>query len=153
MKLLGILWSVGLRRLIHVPPLHRHVHRRHHPHPGFYGFLFWISSELRLYAEWRWWVIWIIPSKIWNLIWVHDNSVADYKSSRVGVGCHMSDCVCLMSPLFIFHDGITFERFKLEGWTFVWGLIMEIFKSEPMETSTTPTTPTTLTPSETVAMG
>ena len=34
----------------------------------------------------------------------------------------------------IFHDGITFERFKLEGWNFMWGLIMEIFsKNEPME--------------------
>ena len=41
---------------------------------------------------------------------VHDriyNSFADYKSSRVGVGWRMS-------PLF-FHDGITFERFELEG--------------------------------------
>ena len=34
----------------------------------------------------------------------------------------------------LFHDGITFERFELEGWNFMWGLIMEIFsKNEPME--------------------
>ena len=37
------------------------------------------------------------------------NSVADYRSSRVVV-------VCRMSPLFfLLHDGITFERFKLQG--------------------------------------
>ena len=37
------------------------------------------------------------------------NSVADYNSSIVGVGC-MSDV-----PFFLFNDGITFERFVLEG--------------------------------------
>ena len=84
-------------------------------------------------------------------LFVHDkiyNSVADYKSSRVGVGCQMSD-----DPFFfLLHDGITFERFELQGWNFVWGLDMEISsKNEPMETIST--TPTTLPPSETVAMG
>ena len=50
----------------------------------------------------------------------------------------VSDDVCYMpyakGPFFFFHDGITFEHFKLEGWNFVWGLIREIFsKNEPME--------------------
>ena len=35
------------------------------------------------------------------------NSVADLNSSRVGVGWRMSP--------FHFHDGITFQRFELEG--------------------------------------
>ena len=39
------------------------------------------------------------------------NSVADYNSSSVGVGCRM-----LYVPCFLFFlEGITFERFKLEG--------------------------------------
>ena len=46
---------------------------------------------------------------------VHDriyNSVADYNSLRVGVGC-MYDC---MSDVpFHFHNGITSQRFELEG--------------------------------------
>ena len=69
----------------------------------------------------------------------------NYNSSRVGVGC-------CMSPLFFtFYDRITFERLELEGWNFVWGLIMEISsKKEPMEKFHTPTN---LPPSETVAMG
>ena len=57
---------------------------------------------------------------------VHDriyNSVANYKSSRVDVGC---------PPFFIFHDGITFERFELESWNFVWGFIMEIFSKNEL---------------------
>ena len=29
--------------------------------------------------------------------------------------CRMSDVVCWMSPLFFFHDGITFERFELQS--------------------------------------
>ena len=62
------------------------------------------------------------------LIFVHDriyNSVADYRSSRVGVGCRMSDAGRRMSdgvcrtayvPSFsFFHDGITFERFESQG--------------------------------------
>ena len=33
-----------------------------------------------------------------------------------------------------FYNGITFERFELEGWNFMWGPIMEIFSiSKPME--------------------
>ena len=55
--------------------------------------------------------------KSWDrVIFVHDriyNSVADYRSSRVGVGCRMSDVVCPL--LFFFHDGITFERFELQS--------------------------------------
>ena len=59
---------------------------------------------------------------------VHDgiyNSVADYRSSRVGVGCRMSYVVCRMlyvgcrmsdvPSFFFFHDGITFERFELQS--------------------------------------
>ena len=68
------------------------------------------------------------------LFFVHDriNSVADYRSSRVGVGCRMSYVGCRMSdvgcrmsyvvcrmsdvPSFLFfHDGITFERFELQS--------------------------------------
>ena len=52
-------------------------------------------------------------------------------SSRVGVGCMSDDG---FPPFFSLHDGITFECFELEGWNFVWGLIMEIFsKNGPME--------------------
>ena len=49
-----------------------------------------------------------MPSKY---VFVHDriyNYVADYNSSKVGVEMYV------MSTLF-FHDGITFERFELEG--------------------------------------
>ena len=55
------------------------------------------------------------------LVFVHDriyNSVADDSSSRVGVVCRTSYVICRMSdvPSFLlFHDGITFERFELEG--------------------------------------
>ena len=40
-------------------------------------------------------------SKRFFHIFVHDriNSVADYRSSRVGVGCRMSDVVCRMSDV------------------------------------------------------
>ena len=44
-------------------------------------------------------------------------------------GIYNSD-VCMyvgcMSP-FHFHNGITSQRFKLEGWNFLWGLLMKIF--------------------------
>ena len=46
-------------------------------------------------------------------------------SRTIGLQGWVSDVVC---PLFFFvHDGITFERFKLEGWNFEWGLIMKIY--------------------------
>ena len=33
---------------------------------------------------------------------------------------------------YIFYDEITFERFKLEGWNFVWGLIIKIYFIKPI---------------------
>ena len=54
-----------------------------------------------------------------KLIFVHDgiyNSVADYYFSRVGVGCLMYvECMSVGLFFSFFYDGITFERFKLEG--------------------------------------
>ena len=66
----------------------------------------------------------VVLARVPEKLFVHDriyNSVADYRSSRVGVGCmsdvgcRMSDGVWRMSPLFFFHDGITFERFELQS--------------------------------------
>ena len=39
------------------------------------------------------------------------NSVADYRSSRVDVVCWMS----YVPSFFSLHDGITFDRFELQG--------------------------------------
>ena len=69
-------------------------------------------------------------------VFVHDgiNSVADYNSLRVGVGCRMDgwmDVGC-MSPS-KFHDGITFKRLEILSWNFVWCLILMIcLGNEPM---------------------
>ena len=64
------------------------------------------------------------------------NSVADYNSLRVGVGCRMSDgCrmyVCMSRGKF--HDWITFERLEILSWNFVWCLILVIcLGNEPIE--------------------
>ena len=63
---------------------------------------------------------------VFDAIFVHGriyNSVAHYNSLKVGVGCMI---VCQMSP-FYFYDGITSQRFELEGWNFFWGLIKKIY--------------------------
>ena len=60
------------------------------------------------------------------------NSVADYNSSRVGVGC-MYKCPSSIFTVGLFF-GIIFQRYKLKGSHFLWLIIMFIyFKNKPIE--------------------
>ena len=86
-------------------------------------------------------------SKKWSPkynLFVHDgmNSVADYNSLRVGVGCVY---VVWMSPC-KFHDRITSKRLEILGWNFVWWLILMIYSwNEPIEKIRPPQPPYPLT--------
>ena len=51
-------------------------------------------------------------------------SVADYNSTRVGV-------VVVVVVVWLFCNGITWERFELSSWNFVWWLVMTLcFESQ-----------------------
>ena len=88
-------------------------------------------------------------------IFVHDgiNSVADYNSLWVGVGC-MDVWMYEWMSRGKFHDGITSKRLEILGWNFVWCLILMIcLGNEPIEKIGPPQPPQPPYPPQTDTMG
>ena len=81
-----------------------------------------LVTTLMVRAEkWEW---------LWNNLYLSTTEFT-ISSRTINLQGWMSVCPPV-PPFFILYDGITFERFELESWNFVCGLILKIFSKNEL---------------------